>query len=90
MKRADIDRLQLRLEIRPVLAKVALTLMATPCHVVDYAALRRVAAHPQPEVYRLRSALRDWGAPGKIKNLYQRGYAMDQELADWLTAILKD
>lgn len=90
MKQADIDRLRLRLEIRPVLAKVALMLLANTGRVVEYSALKRVTAHPIPQVLRLRSALRDWDAPGRIQNLSRRGYAMDQDLANWLTDLLKD
>lgn len=37
----------------------------------------------------VRKALRDAGAPGQIHNVHGRGYQADQELCDWVRALVQ-
>ena len=42
------------------------------------------------QICRTRKALRNAGAPGDIRNIHGRGYQADQELCDWVRALVAE
>ena len=95
-----VSAIRRRLGIRPKCARVLATITKRGSRLVPHSAIYgAVFEHdngdgPMIEIIKvsvcyIRKALREAGAPGQIHNVHGRGYQADQELCDWVRALVQ-